>query len=207
MAIRVFDTSTGAMFTFPITPQEVGLSYAGKFVEFNLMGSGDAKIPNGSGLTEISFSGLLPGPKRGASPLIIDPVAPTVAMALFDKWRKNGTKLRLMIDGSEFNDAVYLQSFRPTLAGGFGDVMYEVSFIIARDLIVYTTAYNGSGRPESTTAARVTYTTKTGETLYGIAKKVYGDGKKWSKIYAANTNLIKNKGQKLPGGLVLVIPA
>lgn len=205
MAIVVLDTSTGAKFTFPITPSQISMAYAGRFTDFNLT-SGDVKLPNGKEVTEISFNGLLPGANRGAAPFIINSVKPSVAAELFVKWAGNGTKLRLTIEGTGFDDSVYLQSFKPTYGGGFGDISYDLTFITARDIIVYKTGYTGSGRPESTTPAKITYTTKINDTLYGIAKKVYGNGKNWDKIWNANKNVIKNKNQKLPGGLILVIP-
>jgi len=34
-----------------------------------------------------------------------------------------------------------------------------------------------------------TYTVKKGDTLYGIAKKKYNDGKQWQKIASANPGL------------------
>ena len=206
MAIRVFDTSTGATFTYPITPPQVGLSFSGKFIEYNLIGSGGAKIPNGAEVTEVSFSGMLPGLKRGKQPYIIATVNPLVAVELFKKWLAQGIKLQLTIDGAGFNDPVYLQNYKLDESGGYGDISYDISFVAALEVVVRTTAYNGSGRPGSATPTKITYTTLTGETLYTISKKVYGNGKYWSKIYTANTTLIKSKSQKLPGGLVLVIP-
>ena len=38
-------------------------------------------------------------------------------------------------------------------------------------------------------AAGSTYTVQKGDTLYGIAKAHYGDGKQWTKIVAANPGL------------------
>ena len=205
MAFKLLDTSTGTTFVFPITPSQVGITHSGKFIDFSL-GSGDVKLPNGKEITEISFGGLLPGMKRGASPFIIASVDPLVAASLFEKWIANGTKLRLMLEGTGFDNLVYMQSFKPMYGGGHGDISYELVFVVARNIIVHTTAYTGSGRPESATPTKITYTAKTGDTLYGISKKVYGNGKYWGKIYAANAGLIKAKKQKLPGGIVLIIP-
>ena len=42
-----------------------------------------------------------------------------------------------------------------------------------------------------------------GETLYGIAKKSYGDGKQWTKIAAANPGVTP---QSLKVGQTIVIP-
>jgi nucleoid-associated protein YgaU len=36
------------------------------------------------------------------------------------------------------------------------------------------------------------YTVKTGDTLYSIARQVYGEGKYWQVIYDANRDLIKD---------------
>lgn len=49
------------------------------------------------------------------------------------------------------------------------------------------------------------YTVKPGDTLWKIAQKVYGNGKKWKKIYEANSNVILDP-EKIYVGQVLMIP-
>lgn len=49
------------------------------------------------------------------------------------------------------------------------------------------------------------YTVKKGDTLWSIAKKHYGDGKKWRLILEANTGKVKTP-KSLRAGTVLVIP-
>lgn len=49
------------------------------------------------------------------------------------------------------------------------------------------------------------YETKKGDTLWGIAEKYYGDGKKWKNIYRFNKDRIKDPN-KLKAGVRLVIP-
>ena len=46
-----------------------------------------------------------------------------------------------------------------------------------------------SSTPSSTSMMGNTYTVKKGDTLYGIAKKKYNDGKQWQKIASANPGL------------------
>lgn len=48
-----------------------------------------------------------------------------------------------------------------------------------------------------------TYTVKKGDTLYGIARQKYGDGKQWKKIAAANPGVTASN---LKVGQTLVIP-
>ena len=50
-----------------------------------------------------------------------------------------------------------------------------------------------------------TYTVKKGDTLWNIAKKYYGDGRKWRKILEANTDKVKNP-RTMRIGIQLNIP-
>ena len=53
--------------------------------------------------------------------------------------------------------------------------------------------------------AQKTYTVKSGDTLWGIAKQFYGSGAKYTTIYNANKGKIKNPNLIYPGQ-VLKIP-
>ena len=55
-------------------------------------------------------------------------------------------------------------------------------------------------------AANKTYTVKKGDCLWNIAKKFYGNGAKYTKIYNANKSKIKNPNLIYPGQ-VLTIPS
>lgn len=61
------------------------------------------------------------------------------------------------------------------------------------------------GRPRGTPApaSARTYTLRKGDTLWSVAKKFYGDGKRWKEIAAANDIADESK---LPVGKVLQIP-
>ncbi len=63
--------------------------------------------------------------------------------------------------------------------------------------------------PETATGQQ-TYVVKHGDTLWGIAKEVYGDGARWHEIFDANTLSMYNpNGHEFPlihAGNVLVIP-
>ena len=59
-------------------------------------------------------------------------------------------------------------------------------------------------QPEATASSQ-TYTMKAGDTLYSLARRFYGDGKLWTKIYEANKDKIRDVSD-IPVGMVLVIP-
>jgi len=55
------------------------------------------------------------------------------------------------------------------------------------------------------TGVAQTHTVQKGDTLYGLARRYYGDGKLWTKILEANRDKIKNE-TSVPVGAVLTIP-
>jgi len=60
--------------------------------------------------------------------------------------------------------------------------------------------------PSAVEPMETSYTVKSGDSLWEISKRVYGDGSKWKLIYDANTDKIPNK-DKLKVGTVLNIPS
>jgi nucleoid-associated protein YgaU len=44
-----------------------------------------------------------------------------------------------------------------------------------------------------------TYTVQSGDTLWRISEKIYGNGSSYMKIFEANTGLLKDPDQILPG--------
>ena len=60
-----------------------------------------------------------------------------------------------------------------------------------------TTSTSTESRDTSTKkTSSSTYTVKSGDTLWGIAKKFYGNGAKWTTIYNANKSVIENAAKK-----------
>jgi len=58
----------------------------------------------------------------------------------------------------------------------------------------------------ATVSASKTYEVKEGDTLYGIAKSLYGDGTRWHEIYELNKAAMKNDPKRLKVGMVLNVP-
>lgn len=59
-----------------------------------------------------------------------------------------------------------------------------------------TTSTSDKKRPAEKKTKDKTYTVKSGDCLWNIAKKFYGDGSKWKKIYNANKNIIEKTAKK-----------
>ena len=71
--------------------------------------------------------------------------------------------------------------------------------------IIVTTVTGTSDRTAAGVAEDGTYTVQPGDSLWKIAAKVYGNGRRWNKIYEANSDKISD-ASKIRVGQVLVIP-
>ena len=82
----------------------------------------------------------------------------------------------------------------------------EVSLkTVTIDSSLVATVQDTVARVDSTSTPK-TYTVKKGDCLYNIAKSLYGDGSKYSSIYAANKSLIGSNPNLIKPGQVLQIP-
>lgn len=136
MSIRVYDTVSGSTLIFPALPEKINFSAATKFFEYELINTGDVKVPMGEELSKISFSGILPGEKKKNAPYVSNWKNPREIQSIWSVWRTAGRKLRLTIDGTPINHGVYLESYDVEYAGGFGDYAYSIEFVIAKEIIV-----------------------------------------------------------------------
>jgi len=65
-----------------------------------------------------------------------------------------------------------------------------------------------SGASSTAPAAEVyeTYEVKSGDSLSKIAKRVYGSGNAWKKIFEANTDIISDPNKIFPGQKLKIPP-
>lgn len=180
----------------PILPEEVPIE-SGKavFATSEVMQKGEVAVPTGTELSAYSWESEFPGELRKNDALIRGTWQdPKTYHTILEDWKNNGTKLNLLVVGYPYINAdVYLKEYQPTLSGAFGDIVYKVGFIEARDITIKTPGDEGTKRPATTNKS---YTIKSGDTLWGISQKFYKTGTKWKTIYNANKDIIESTAKK-----------
>lgn len=196
--IYIRETDGNREIRIPLLPEEFTFSKGDvMFISCDIMGRGEVSIPSGTELGECSWESEFPGPLRKNDAMMRGTWQdPKTYLNIIEDWKRKGTKLNLLITGYPVNVDVYCEEFHSKGAGPFGDVVYEISFIEARDITITTnnTSTSKSTKRAATTSTR--YTIKSGDTLWTIAEKVYGSGAKWHTIYKANKDIIEKTAKK-----------
>lgn len=98
-----------------------------------------------------------------------------------EEYRDKGTKCTLLCTDTCINYSVYISSFKGKYKGGSGDFYYDIKFIIAREIKIYTTSelkIKSPSRPApkktqpKTENKTRTYTVKSG-IVYGELRRIY----------------------------------
>ena len=153
---------------FTVNPARLTVTRPNENRVRSLAMGGTVNIWGGRGLREVRLTTFLPS---AYSPFF-DGKEPESVLAMLKSWQDSGDPVRLIISGSDINDAFLIEDVSETLAalaGGSGG--------------------SGSAPVRKRTDERVTpqtYTVKKGDTLWDIACRFYGDGTKWGSIAAKN---------------------
>jgi len=137
MDIYLTNLETNECMRFPMLPDEITAKTASDFYDYKIINVGEIKIPSGEMLTGFSWSGKLPGKFRKNEPYIKGWIDPHETQSKWSFFRKNKTKLRLLITETPINHDVYLSSYDVTYSGGYGDYDYSIEFIQAKELKIY----------------------------------------------------------------------
>lgn len=183
---------------FPILPEKIkGGGGSTVFVNYDIMRRGEVSIPTGTELTTWSWDSELPGALRKTDSMLRGTWKnPKIYDSILQDWKATGTKLNLMVIGYPINADVYIKDYQPTEEGAFGDIVYEIELVEARDITIRTIKDSGSSAAKRPAITPKRYTIKSGDTLWTIARRYYGAGSKWKTIYNANKTIIENAAKK-----------
>lgn len=188
-------------FSFTVNPERLRISRPNcNRVERLAMG-GTVNLWGGRGLREVRFTTFLP--ERGSP--FYGGVDGAEVLSLLKSWQDSGDPVRMIVSDSDINDAFLIEDVTETLREGDGDIT----------LTLHLREYKFSAQAARGAAARVqgaartdervtpeTWTVKRGDTLWGIACTLYGDGTRWRELARKNG---VSEPRRLPIGKVLVL--
>lgn len=199
----------------PITPSKLKLKINNNNETVNLINEGDVNILKKAGLTEISFTVLLPNRdypfskgSRSSTYLALfenlkvsrEPFAFTVS-----RQKSYGTSMLVSMETYTINEDAESYGFDVSVditlkqyrAYGTRNVRIANQIAAAEAL----RAASADNKP-----AGSTYTVKDGDNLVAIAKTYYNDSESWRDIYSANAETIGSNPNNLTAGQVLTMP-
>lgn len=213
----------------PVTPQKVQTKISSRDRTVTLINEGEVSILKQAGLTEIEFEceipqvaqpyaryksgfvgagyffGVFEGLKTGRQPFqfIVCRRMPTGKELLNTNIKVSMESYKITEDardGFDFRVQVRLKQWRDY---GTKTVDIKVSASKAKASI----GARREGSSTRTLTAPSSYTVREKDTLWGIAKEIYGDGSKYTAIYSANRDIIGGSPNLIRPGQVLTIPA
>lgn len=199
--------------TFPITPPSLKINIGSNNKVVNLINEGDINILKSPSLIEVEFEARFPMRKYPYSREVSDfqTYFDTFKMLKEEKKSFRFIVARTTPNGKRTWDTNLLMAIEDMEisedADEGDDVLitfqlkqykeYGVATIKTSETTSTTTSTSEQARPtENKTSNTQTYTVKKGDCLWNIAKKFYGNGALYTKIYEANKTVIESTAKK-----------
>lgn len=199
------DPASGAQTAMPVMPEGHQVTLGRAVTNLDMVEAGQVNLPGLKALFNEQQEFLLPVSARSYTAAGWDGDAWGTVEQLV-AWSEAGTVLRYIVTGTPVNYPVLLAPVKVRQEGGAGDLTVTVTLRQYRELEAETVekAETGnSGRTaQSGTKAEKAYTVVSGDTLWGIARRYYGDGRLAWKL--AGYNGIKNANLIYPGQVVAI---
>lgn len=201
--IRLKEVGGSKSFTFPSNPESISGTLGAKYQSFDIISKGAVKVPKGTDVSEIKWSGEFFGNAKKNESIVLKKYynTPEQCMEQLRTWQESGKVLNLIVTDTWINLDVTISSFSPEIYGAYGNVKYSITFVQAKDLKIYTAnelkiaAFVKQTVPRndssSSSVGGGSYTVVSGDTLSAIALKKMGSSSKWTKIYDANSSTIE----------------
>lgn len=206
----------GVNLMLPVTPEGYENSIAREIEKVRATEKGDVNVLGKMTPQSFPISGFFP--ENDYSFVRNSNVSVNTAMDYVDLlkgWIEDGDIIRVVVadgKGSKINGQYYLArlEYSSKMADN-GDIPFTAHFEEYTPINIATVQKSSSQSTARADTASIppkatNYTVKSGDCLSAIARQVYGDASKWTKIYEANKNIIGSNPNLIYPGQKYTIP-
>lgn len=193
-----------------VNPEDYTVSVSQRNTVTNVIQVGDINLLGKTGLREVSLSSFFPAKAYNFAAYSDEPIS---QVEKIEKWRTSGDPCRVVI-GKVLNMECTIESFNWGEQDATGDIYFTIALkeykrikVTKANITVETDPPQQRETKTTQASSGQQYTVKSGDCLWNIAKKYYGDGSKYTKIVEANQNIFASRSPNLIyAGEVLTIP-
>ena len=206
--------AAGKEIIIPVLPSKLKVTSAGDNDTDTVLGLGEVLILRQKRLRTVSWDSFCPAHSAPYAPGVITP--PLELVRAIQAARDALQPVRLLITGTDLdiNVRMGIESFDyEERSGELGDLYYSIKLsewkdysprrIVLQEKKPTAKDPSRAGQPNGMPK---TYTVVKGDCLWYIAKRFYGKGGEWPKIYSANKAIIGGNPNLIYPGQVFTIP-
>lgn len=192
--LEIYLKGDGETIRFPVTPSEVSCETSANISTESVNDLGNVSLFSGVELRTIPISSFFPNRQYSFCTYSnIEP--PYEFVSKIEKWQNEGKKLRYIVSDGYTNIPVMINSFSYREQDGTGDVYFDLSLIEYKEIKLNKTSNNESSNNSTNRTTEnaptpngenKTHKVSSGDSLWAIAQKYYGDGSQYTKIKEAN---------------------
>lgn len=197
----------------PVNPETITIKRGSKNDSVDIAGLGEIIIIKDRPAVTYSFSSFFP--KTMFPGIKIDSLTPPYQLVnKIVEWKDSGKPVRFVVTNVNINLFCTIESFSYSESGGdVGTYEYSIELKEYREITLRQVTVADETATVEDTEQRVdntvqpkTYEVVKGDCLWNIAKKYYGDGALYTKIYEANKDAIGGNPNLIYPGQVLTLP-
>lgn len=198
--------------TFPVNPERYRIEHGRGLEELSIIGYRDVPRLGSRRLDKISFTALLPGSYQDGICNYEDIPSSHFAYNRLRRWSQGSGvdilyPLRVTIAGLYSDTMVLTDVTLETQPNEETDDLWvTVSLVQWFDLKPKAWSYARPNRQPARLTSAKRYTVVSGDTLWGIARRHYGKGTEWRRIWEANKPMTSGNPDLIYPGEVILLP-
>lgn len=201
-------------FHFPVNPFSVSVNGGKMYDTFDILFEGERDFPGkAKRIRQMTLSTMFPFEYEPYC-RYLDIPKPNEAMNKIIAWSESDAIVRLIITDYGFNELIIISNYQDDETGeNQGDKYITLDIRVVRgdgsnEIVTIEKESKPSSLKDNRPAPKQekSYTVKAGDSLYKIAKALYGNGSQYNKIYTANKGVIGSNPNLIYPGQKFIIP-